>query len=114
MKRFRIRTFIALCFTVLTLPLLFLVTALLGYTLHHNEKESARQLSSLVSSVTTSMEEQLDIAQSALHDASLSMEFLHFGYARQNNRLNAYTSALNQELNSLLAGVFHLSWDSLL
>lgn len=97
MKKIRIRTFIARCFAALVVPLLVVVIALFGYTLQRNAKEFTGHLEDLASTAASSVEDQLKVSQDILQKASISMEFLHFGYAQKTDRLYAYATDLTQD-----------------
>ena len=78
----KLRSFASICFFALVIPLLGVILILFQYTVHQTATRYQIQTHNMVTAIVSSVEDQIEQANTYLHEGSQSMEFLHISYAQ--------------------------------
>lgn len=73
----KLRSFASICFFALVIPLLGVILILFQYTVHQTATRYQIQTHNMVTAIVSSVEDQIEQANTYLHEGSQSMEFLH-------------------------------------
>ena len=101
----KLRSFASICFFALVIPLLGVILILFQYTVHQTVTRYQIQTHNMVTAIASSVEDQIEQANTYLHEGSQSMEFLHISYAQSRERLFRYASQLDQKLATKFSGI---------
>ena len=101
----KLRSFASICFFALVIPLLGVILILFQYTVHQTATRYQIQTHNMVTAIVSSVEDQIEQANTYLHEGSQSMEFLHISYAQSRERLFRYASQLDQRLATKFSGI---------
>ena len=101
----KLRSFASICFFALVIPLLGVILILFQYTVHQTVTRYQIQTHNMVTAIVSSVEDQIEQANTHLHEGSQSMEFLHISYAQSRERLFRYASQLDQRLATKFSGI---------
>lgn len=101
----KLHSFASICFFALVIPLLGVILILFQYTVHQTVTRYQIQTHNMVTAIVSSVEDQIEQANTYLHEGSQSMEFLHISYAQSRERLFRYASQLDQRLATKFSGI---------